>query len=232
MGTRASGASLGFTLIELLVVMAIIAILAAIMMPIAYTAVESASRRSCMSNLHQIGLAIMMYAEDWEGRTPPQPWGPGSGPWGEHSPCSIDGGDQVKAVFGIDYFVADVLMPYAGDRRIFVCPSENREAYEGHEGCANWTYVYCAPASNISYGPATSPDCGDPAAVWLAADIQGTAWGGNHTPRAWAHLFYINVLYLDAHVKGRLQPAPLGQEGFWSDHPGGQPRGPRGRGGA
>ena len=56
----------GFTLIELLVVIAIIAILAAILFPVFAQARESARKSSCLSNARQIGLAAMMYAQDWD----------------------------------------------------------------------------------------------------------------------------------------------------------------------
>jgi prepilin-type N-terminal cleavage/methylation domain-containing protein/prepilin-type processing-associated H-X9-DG protein len=60
----------GFTLIELLVVIAIIAILASILFPVFARARENARRASCTSNLKQISLGFMMYAEDYDGRLP------------------------------------------------------------------------------------------------------------------------------------------------------------------
>src|ERR1700678_2312447 len=68
-----------FTLIELLVVIAIIAILAAILFPVFAQAKAAAKKTSCLSNMKQVGLATMMYANDNDDDCPiAYWWNPGS----------------------------------------------------------------------------------------------------------------------------------------------------------
>ena len=56
----------GWTLIELLVVIAIIALLAALLAPVLIRARQSAYKIVCAANLKQIGLAFMLYEQDWD----------------------------------------------------------------------------------------------------------------------------------------------------------------------
>jgi len=92
--------SIGFTLIELLVVIAIIAILAAILFPVFAQARASARKAACQSNLKQIGLAVTMYADDYDGALIPQ-------------------GIPVGKVF-LPWMT--IAQPYVKSKQVFICP--------------------------------------------------------------------------------------------------------------
>ena len=61
-----------FTLVELLVVIGIIALLISILLPSLNQARENAKATQCLSNIRQVGLAFMMYANAFNGNLPPR----------------------------------------------------------------------------------------------------------------------------------------------------------------
>ncbi|MHB1157855.1 MAG: type II secretion system protein, partial [Phycisphaerales bacterium] len=69
----------GFTLVELLVVVSIIALLLAVLLPALGKAKRAAKLTVCTSQLHQIGLAFVMYSQD-NNNIPPAAWTEGK-PW-------------------------------------------------------------------------------------------------------------------------------------------------------
>ena len=87
----------GFTLLELTVVISIIAILAAILFPVYARAREHARQSTCASNLMQIGGALSLYAQTYDGRLP-----------------------RKNNDFG-------PLYPYSSCVDVFYCPSDSQE---------------------------------------------------------------------------------------------------------
>ena len=101
LNTKSCNSKTAFTLIELLVVIAIIAILAAILFPVFARARENARRSSCQSNLKQLGLGLLQYAQDYDERLPIGNVGiTGTGGW------------------------AGPIYPYVKSVQIYKCPSD------------------------------------------------------------------------------------------------------------
>ena len=125
--------SFGFTLIELLVVIAIIALLAAILFPVFARARENARKSTCASNLKQIGLAVIQYAQDYDEI---------------QVPAYSFSNTAASSNFS---FWPGLLQPYAKSQQIFVCP-DSKEVIDWVQGGLSYTQY----GMNVSY--ASLPD--------------------------------------------------------------------------
>ncbi|MFA9479504.1 type II secretion system protein [Phycisphaerales bacterium AB-hyl4] len=105
----------GFTLIELLVVISIIALLIAILLPALAAARESARQIQCVSGMRQIGLANVMYQNDFDDRFVPYQ--------GEHGPIGTNAP-------GPDHWtwpgMLTLRLELISDREVMACPSSER----------------------------------------------------------------------------------------------------------
>ena len=207
----------GFTLIELLVVIAIIAILAAILFPVFARAREKARQTSCLSNLKQLGLAVMMYAQDYD----------------EMMPIGDYFSSDWSQEYGWDYFInwntgaytVGSVGAYTKSGQLNVCPSLRDAQSWGRPNSGyglNATYV-CPPAGEYWPGgaykfPAALAQISVPAQTALLADSAymsgGTVYQNNflRAPSdpnyGWIgpnthfrHNGVANVVYCDGHAK-------------------------------
>ena len=119
----------GFTLIELLVVIAIIAILAAILFPVFARAREAARKATCISNLKQIALAAIMYAQDYDEVLPAANCSAAHQSSHTVDPAARYDNDAVSSAAEL-WLLPDLLRPYVKSLDLFVCPTLMRRQPE------------------------------------------------------------------------------------------------------
>ena len=126
-----------FTLIELLIVIAIIAILAAILFPVFARARENARRTSCQSNLKQIGLGWLQYAQDYDEKMMAFNRGAGSSTATPTKPAVYWWGAWDGTNF--DYR-AGLIQPYLKSDQVRNCPSFTAIPNNAYEGTTGYAY--------------------------------------------------------------------------------------------
>jgi len=127
-----------FTLIELLVVISIIAILMAILMPTLNRAREQGRRAACLSNLKQLGLAWVLYADEHDGRLVNGAAGyanpsagdarhPNERAWvGQCWHANYSSGEQLPEETQKQAIMSGALWPYCSELKLYSCPTAYR----------------------------------------------------------------------------------------------------------
>ena len=174
-----------FTLVELIVVVAIIGILAVILMPVFSRTNCKARGPACQSNLKQIGLAFIQYAQDYDDEKFPPVANARAGYW------------------------AGSLQPYVKSWQVFQCPSEpNRKPkttdYFINARLANLeNRKIAAPSLTILAGDGK----GDQLPLYHLSQLSD-AWRTDEKSPAWRHLERANYLFADGHAK-TLKPTQI-----------------------
>lgn len=188
-----------FTLIELLVVIAIVAILAAIMYPVFARAREKARAARCLSNLRQIGMAIQLYADDYDGRVPY-----GVDPVDRHCPYIWNAFPHWQAQIPAMPYYFDILQPHCRSPELFRCPSDSGfddlEIASAHlpthpSSYEKWdtSYFY---RTELAFRRLRLSGLSWPSDTHVLADGVGH-WHGGRRLRQGRY----NVLYADGHTK-------------------------------
>jgi len=114
-----------FTLVELLVVLALIAILAALLLPAVSRAKESGRGAACISNLRQIGVALQLYVDENHQRLPTMR---------DRLPVTQTNQPPTNALPAVDVVLRDQL----GSTNVLRCPSDRKLLFELTGSSYSW----------------------------------------------------------------------------------------------
>jgi prepilin-type N-terminal cleavage/methylation domain-containing protein len=186
-----------FTLIELLVVIAIIAILAALLLPALSAAKSKARAIQCVSNLHQIGLSMKMYADDFGGLYPESG---GDIPW------------DTRDLGTSNFSWMQQLISYMKNTNAYHCPADVHSSFSYFNGdraayitlgtfgsVDSWQIAYHSAyvlsGDTIDFTPADS-DKDDYSQNCVGGEANGDPWEEWQT-----HNMGQNILFEDGHAK-------------------------------
>lgn len=192
--TSKSSRKAGFTLIELLVVIAIIAILAAILFPVFAQAREKARSIACLSNTKQLGLGLLMYAQDYDEETLPAHMGYADSELGYGTSGVYNGpGPGRGSVADWKRFWHYIIQPYLKNYNVLVCPSLS--APQGPD--------WADDAENVRGNKGIGYGINDPMTRW---DGSGSGFAAYSRPAN-------TVMFADA---GALVPSGSPDSAMWS----------------
>ncbi len=172
----------GFTLVEILVVVALLGALAALLFPVLARGREAGRQTTCLSNLRQQGVAIALYAEDYDGFFP----------WAMDPESRL-----VRAEIRSPVIMPDirlVLEPYLRAGPVYQCPSDpgNQLFRPSFYASIGSSYSYNWYLAFFRESEATLDDATD---TYLCSD--GPFW---HVGSTWRD-GRTNELFADLHAK-------------------------------
>jgi prepilin-type N-terminal cleavage/methylation domain-containing protein/prepilin-type processing-associated H-X9-DG protein len=207
-----------FTLIELLVVIAIIAILAGILFPVFARARENARRSSCMSNVKQLSLAVLMYSQDYDEKLPPA--------YANGAPSGMD-------------WWGPIIQPYIKNIQVYFCPSDYTQSstsnYNASSVSYGWNYYFLQnkPLGDDLHGGASLASIDAVSQTVLLGDSNGETTGSPPVPSnryiiypccayipAERHLEGVNMTFVDSHAKWFKVPALVDNYTLWTGNGG------------
>ena len=169
----------GFTLVELLVVIGILAVLASLLLPALGRAKESARAAGCVSNLHQMGIALLAYTDANRNRLP----------WMRDRPIDTNT-PAIDALPGVE----TVLKSELGNTNVLRCPSDRAGLFEKTASSYSWNSLLNGQDADhlvvlgLSFNPHAIPVFFDKESF--------------HAARGPAKA--VNYLYADGHIKNLL----------------------------